>query len=56
VLRDAEISAEELDDNLEPMGHYLNAHDPRFAPTRVYLWKDVFQLLLDLDRPVPDNW
>ena len=56
VLRDSELSPEELDDNLEAAGSYRNVYDARFAPTRVYFWKDVFQLLLDLDRPIPDEW
>jgi hypothetical protein len=56
VLRDTELSSDELDDNLEPVGVFKNARDPRFAPSRVYFWKDVFQLLLDLELPVPDEW
>ena len=56
ALRDTELSADDLDDNLEPIGRFKNGRDPRFAPTRVYLWKDVFQLLLDLELNVPDEW
>jgi hypothetical protein len=56
VLRDTELSSDELDDNLEPVGVFKNTRDPRFAPSRVYFWKDVFQLLLDLELPLPDEW
>jgi hypothetical protein len=56
VLRDTELSSDRMDDNLEHVGSFKNSRDPRFAPTRVYFWKDVFQLLLDLELPVPDEW
>lgn len=56
ILKDTELSPEEIDDNLFSVGTIKNSYHPAFARSRVYLWKDVFRLLLDFDRPIPDNW
>lgn len=55
VLKHTNLSPENLDDNLESVGAFKNCRNPCFKPIRVYFWKDVFRLLLDLGLDIPDN-
>lgn len=55
VLRAANISSTELDDYLQAIGSVVNPHDCKFARMRIYYWKDVMTLLIDLGRDLPED-